>query len=307
VERLALALASGEADPTLRDEILNSEGVPGIVRMLSYLVPASVVLALTGLMAGMRLSKLQVAFMMAVSLLALGVRSVVYMDRQPIFMTALLIAAVVAERVRWTARRVIGAAVVVGIVGVAGLVLASMLAQVRGGELVEQNTILHYADLGVANAIMAMRTTTQFSLGGNSVWTPLSFVPRGIGLPDLPLPSTDSDWVWNPAANLLCHSYQDFGPLGFVTYALQGVVVGFVCNRRVRQPTSLTWASGYLWCIFGLLGTWTIPVMRGTEFWAAVLSTTFVSLAIDRRSRRLPFRGLALRSPSASLSTMVPE
>jgi peptidoglycan/LPS O-acetylase OafA/YrhL len=96
--------------------------------------------------------------------------------------------------------------------------------------------------------------------------------------------------VWNPAANLLCHTYQDFGPFGIVTYLLLGTAAGAVCARRVTHPASLTWAIAYLWCMLALLGIWTVPLTRGTEFWCALLAATTVAVLADRvgagRTRR---------------------
>lgn len=288
-ERLAVVLASGQSDPSLREEVIGSDTVPGIVRMLNYLVPAALVLSLAAWLARVPVTAAQRLLMFAASLGGLGVRSIVFMDRQPIFTGALLICAAALERVRWTKARVVAAAGTVAVLLAALLSLASVLAQLRGGEQVEQNTILHYADLGVANAILAMRTATTYSLGANSIWSALTFVPRGVGLGDLPLPYTDAEWVWNPAASLLCHSYQDFGAFGVFTYLLLGTVVGSVCRKRVAHPGSLVWAAAYLWCVLALLGIWTVPLTRGTEFWCAVLATSGVGYVVDRlRRRRAP-------------------
>lgn len=287
-ERLVLSLASGQSDASLRDEVIGSESVPGIVRMLNYLVPAAVVLTLAAWLARIRLSVAQRLLTLGISLGALGVRSLVFMDRQPIFTATLLICAAALERVRWTKARMIAAGGAAAVLVVGLLSLASVLGQLRGGEQVEQNTILHYADLGVANTILAMRTATRYSLGANSVWSALTFVPRGIGLGDLPLPYSDAAWVWNPASNMLCHSYQDFGPFGVAIYALLGTLAGFVCRRRAAAPNSLLWAAAYLWCVLALLGIWTIPLTRSTEFWCAVLATSVIGYAIDRWSMWRP-------------------
>lgn len=281
-ERLALVLAAGQTDPELRAQILGSDTIPGMVRMLNYLVPGALVLTLAAWLARVRLSAVQMLLMFGVALGALCVRSVVFMDRQPVFMAALLTSAAAIERVRWTKARVVAAAATIAVLLAGLLALASVLAQLRGGELLEQNTILHYADLGVANTIAAMRSETTYSLGVNSIWSVLTFVPRGIGLGDLPLPYSDAAWVWNPAANMLCYSYQDFGPFGVVTYLLLGTFAGFVCGKRVTNRDSLLWAAAYLWCVLALLGIWTVPLTRGTEFWSAVAVTTAVAYVVDR-------------------------
>jgi hypothetical protein len=306
-ERLVLVLAAGQSDPALREEVIGSESVPGVVRMLNYLVPAALVLSLAAWLARVRLSAVQRLGMFGVSLGALGVRSIVFMDRQPIFTAALLICAAGLERVRWTTARAVAAATTAATLAAGLLSLASVLARIRGGEQVEQNTILHYADLGVANSILAMRTATDYSLGANSVWSALTFVPRGIGLGNLPLPSSDAEWVWNPAANMLCHSYQDFGPFGVITYVLLGTVAGSVCRRRAAEPRSVLWAAGYLWCVLALLGIWTVPLTRGTEFWCAVLATSAVGFTLDRWRWRRPGGWLVTAPPPSEWRGAPPQ
>jgi hypothetical protein len=58
----------------------------------------------------------------------------------------------------------------------------------------------------------------------------------------------------------------------------------------VTHPASLTWAIAYLWCMLALLGIWTVPLTRGTEFWCALLAATTVAVLADRvgagRTRR---------------------
>ncbi len=306
-DRLVLVLAAGQSDPALREEVIGSESVPGVVRMLNYLVPAALVLTLAAWLARIRLGAFRRLFMFGLALGALGVRSVVFMDRQPIFTAVLLICAAGLERLRWTKARAVVAASTAAVLAAALLSLAAVLARLRGGEQVEQNTILHYADLGVANSILAMRTATEYSLGSSSVWSALTFVPRGVGLGDLPLPSSDAEWVWNPAANMLCHSYQDFGPLGVFTYVLLGTLAGWVCRRRVAEPRSLLWAAAYLWCVLALLGIWTVPLTRGTEFWCAVLATSVVGFALDRWRWRAPGGWLPLAAPRPDWRGATPQ
>jgi hypothetical protein len=158
-------------------------------------------------------------------------------------------------------------------------------AGLRGGVLLESNPVLLYADLGMANAALAVNTTTRFAIGFNSLFGMVSVVPRGLGFPDPKLPTSNQQFVWDPASNLLTHAYGDFGPFGFVTYLVWGAAIGWIWKRHRQRDESITWAVAYLWSILAVLVVWTQPLTRGPDFWAGAIITVLAARFIDRRVR----------------------
>jgi hypothetical protein len=208
------------------------------------------------------------------------------MDRIPTFAAGSLTMLVLAQRVRFRPRVILTYL----LVSVGMLVLVNRLAKeqagLRGGVLTESNPILLYADLGMANAALAVNTTTHFALGYNSLYGMISVVPRGLGLPEPNWPYSNQDYVWDKASNLLTHAYGDFGPFGFLTYLIWGAIIGWVWKRHKRNDDSIMWAVAYLWSILAVLVVWTQPLTRGPDFWAGTIVSLLAAWWIDRKLRR---------------------
>jgi hypothetical protein len=286
--RLIQLLLSGKSDADLRLEIIANESIPGIVRMLGYLVLGSLVLFLGAVLARHDAMKKWKGFwpLLLFLILAVIARGLVFMDRVPTFGAGALVLLVLAQRMHVRPRVILPYAVA----GLAMLFVVGGLARqqagLRGGVLTESNPVLLYADLGMANTALAIESTTKFSYGFNSLLMPLLFVPRGIGLGDVKGPVSNQAWVWDPASNLLAHAFTDFGPFGFITYLIWGAAVGFIWKRHVQKKGSITWAVAYLWSILAVLVIWTQPLTGGPDYWAAVIITIVAARSLDGITRR---------------------
>ena len=280
---LVKLLASGESDPELRLKVIDNERIPGMVRMLGYLVPGSLILFLGAVLARHEAVGRWIGFwpVLAFLIAAVVVRGLVFMDRVPTFGAGILTILVLAQRVRLKPRVLLPYIVLGGGMLVFVAVLARQQAGLRGGILLESNPILLYADLGVANTALAINTTTRFSYGFNSLLGPLLYIPRGLGFANVTAPASNNAFVWDPASDLLSHTYTDFGPFGFITYIIWGLVIGYVWKNHGRKEYSITWAVAYLWSTLALLVIWSQPLTGGPDFWAGVIITLFAARKLD--------------------------
>jgi hypothetical protein len=267
-------------DPSLRYEVIEAD-VPGLVRMFAYAVPGAGVVVFGALLARPRLFAQWPVYWALVGLVVLFIfaRGVVWMDRSPTIATLVIatvsIVSSVKLGVRWVA------------------VLASLAALLIGNFIIqgatrvsdsENSTIISYADMGMANASLAFRTTTLHGAGLESLATPLTFVPRGLGL-RATLDMSNRRSLPDPACNLLGYSYADFGVFGFATYCIWGALAGWTAARRRMAPASFLWANAYLWALFAILTIWTIPIVRGADFWTAAALSFLAGGATDRIGR----------------------
>ncbi|MHB8094354.1 MAG: hypothetical protein ACYDH0_05365, partial [Candidatus Aminicenantales bacterium] len=167
------------------------------------------------------------------------------------------------------------------------LYVARLQSVVRGRELLETVSILNYADLGMANASLALTTSSGLSLGMESLFTPVPVILRGLGLDRIAFPAGAREWIWNPAANLLTYAISDFGYFGLGTYLIWGAVAGWIVYQRRIRPQSLKWNVAYLWLIYAIATIWTIPISRGPDFWCGVAFSLLAAWVLDRKHEAL--------------------
>jgi oligosaccharide repeat unit polymerase len=281
--QLQTAILQYEDNPELRLQLLTAD-VPGIIRMLNYLIPSAIII-LFGIISSYKTVKTTskwFLFLFLFVLLGQLARSMIWMDRNSLLMIIVIGVISVFPRFLLTRSRLFFLAAFLLAVIVPILYVAKLQSTIRGDELLETISIFHYADLGVANASLASTTNSQFALGMESLFTAISTVPRGIGLDDIVFPISNREWIHNNAANLLTYSLGDFGYFGFLTYIIWGAVAGRVIYKKITNPESLTWNIAYLWLIYAIATIWTIPISRGPDYWCGVIFSMLVAWRLDK-------------------------
>jgi hypothetical protein len=270
-----------------------SDTVPGIVRMFGFWTISAYLMWLGVFLASPPwLNKRKAYFV----LLCLGLMVVYYFlvtqSRFPLVGSMAMTAFVAIYRYsisqRKNSARLGKNTIVLLVMAFIFFVIASAIIITRVSRAQELNPFLDYADLGVANTILSLRSATAWTFGFSTVLSPLGYVFKALGI-DL-LVATDAEWIGNPAACLLAYSYQDFGYFGFFVYGFMGLVAGWIRRKHLQYPDSVLWASVYLWLLVGLTTIWTVPLFRGPDFWAALLGIVFVVYIINRYQRRLLWR-----------------
>lgn len=282
---LLMAVIQNDSNVSLRLQLLSSE-VPGIIRMMNYLIPSAIII-LFGIVAAYERVKVTAGWFLCLFvfiLLAQILRGLIWMDRNSLFMIAVIGLLCISTRVEFKRNYLYILGWLFSGVMIPILYVANVQATIRGGELLDTITIFNYADLGMANASLALTSTSNASLGMESLFTPLATVPRGIGMGNIAFPSMDSEWIHNPAANLLTYTIYDFGYFGFISYLVWGSVAGWIFNKRKTHRTSLVWNVAFLWLIYAVATIWTVPVSRGPDYWCGVLFSIVISWRLDRLS-----------------------
>jgi oligosaccharide repeat unit polymerase len=285
VEDLIQSALIQEANPALRDSsggFIASENVPGIIRMFAHTtVGCLIFMYAIALVAPPWLRGWHGYWvLLLVSGLAILARSMIVLDRTPVIMTLAVGVFVVICRMRFTKIQMVATALGISLMLLIGVAFLNISYSIRVGTDDRYNQILEYADLGIANASLAYRTTSQVGWGTSTLMGPIRMIPRGLGINfEFPLP--DSVWTWNPASNLLCLSIREFWMFGFIIYLIYGAVMGRVMRGRRNHPESIFWGLAHLWGISILLSIWTQPTVDSPDLWIAILTTLAIARYID--------------------------
>ncbi len=288
MESLMRSVRLQEADPGLRESaegFIASERVPGVLRMFAYSIVGCLIFMLAIALANPPWARGWRAFRLLLLFSGLGIlaRSLIVLDRLPVLTALGLGVFVAAHRMRPTKARLLASGL-----GLLALLLVTFRFfnfsySVRVNPSDRYNQILENADLGIANASLAYRTTTHFGWGTSSLMGPILVVPRGLGI-KYEFPAADSEWIWNPASNLLCVSIREYWIFGFVIYLVYGAVCGRILRGRNDHPHSVLWGLAHLWSLYVLFSIWTQPIVASSDVWAAIILTLFVGRAVDKRS-----------------------
>ncbi len=280
-------IESGDVDIGLRESIIGNSNVPGIIGMFNYLIPGVMVFVIGILMVFPQLTENWKWYgpLFCIAMASVILRGIFIMDRYPsLIMIILLGFAITHSRMGSRYRLIFWSLILPAVIFL--VVILSIVQENLRGYMPDAslNPILDYADLGVANASLALRTTTTYSIGMHSIFGVLNTIPRGIGLYgfELPFPTPDNDWILNPAANLLAYSLIDFGFFGFLTYIVWGSTAGLVYRKHYQQPLSLAWSVAYLSMLFALCSIFTVPITGGPGFWCMSITTFLLARRIDK-------------------------
>jgi len=288
--------------------------MPGVVRMLHFWVLAALVLWLSLRIAWPWVCRNRESLFLAYLVLLASIvflRSVITGNRNPVLAVVVLVIYVFLVRgalprlsvgkPHVNRRPYLGAIVTSAALVFSSLVALDLITVVRLGPGRGISPVLEYLDLGVANTALAVSTTTRHSFGFASILSPLVFAARGLGW-QVQFPSSDREWILNPAGSLTTLSFADFGFWGALEYALLGVVVGYVHTRHLCNSHSVRWAASYLWALVALSTVWIVPLFAGPDYWAGVIGSVLGGSLLDTLHHR---RRHAQRYSSATAMTAV--
>lgn len=164
-----------------------------------------------------------------------------------------------------------------------GLLAFNALDRLRGAE--GYNTVLLYADLGVANLSLAMQTGQGLTYGFSTFLAPLHAVFRVLHIP-VSIPEFDTEYILTPPSNLLAYSYWDFGVLGFIDYMILGLVSAWVQIRLSLHPEKIIWRVAHLYVIYALATAFSVPIFSGHLYWAGLLASLVIARYLDTYAGR---------------------
>lgn len=321
---LTTSLNQGVSDRDLiygPEGISQSDSVPGIIRMFDFSTLAAFILLLAlGLSLPQLMYKHKKAYLALVVFAGITVfiRCIIGGTRTPIIIVILLTIYVFVVRAVFSQKNVarikkqaaggLSIHIVTVVLLIASFWIFSVVNTVRGINESGTNPILDYADLGVANTALAIRTATTYSYGFSTILSPFTFVDRALGW-QIQFPSSpDVAWISNPAGSLPTYSFLDFGFFGFIVYVLIGFVVALVRRYHIKNRSSVTFASAYLWSWVAFANIWTVPLFRGPNYWAGALGSVIGAIILDRlvRKKTTSERNKVQR-PSQRLTAVSPE
>lgn len=272
------------------DSFRFSATVPGMIRMLGFWTIGAYLMWLGVFLASPPWLKKRKAYFV---LLCLGLMVVYYFlitqSRFPLVGTAVMTAYVAIYRYSISPRIIrdnLGRSIItLLIMACICSIIVYSISITRASRTQELNPFFDYADLGVANTILSLRSASTWTFGFSTIFGPLNFVFRAFGI-NLSF-VTNAEWIGDPGSCLLAYSYQDFGYFGFVVYGFIGLLTSWIRRKRLHYPDSVLWASVYLWLLVGLTTIWTVPLFRGPDFWAALLGIFIIVYFTNRYQRRL--------------------
>jgi oligosaccharide repeat unit polymerase len=285
VEDLIQTALMQKSNPGLRESsggFMASENVPGIIRMFAHTTVGCLILMYAIALAAPPWFPGWHGYWILLLVCGLAIlgRSLIVLDRTPVIMALAAGVFVLVQRMRLTKRQIIATALGISFAVTVIVVFTNMSYSIRVNEDERYNQILEYADLGIANASLAYRTTSQLGWGTFTLMGPIQMVPRGLGI-NFEFPMPDSEWIWNTASNLLCVSIREFWMFGFIIYLVYGAVMGCIIRGRRSHPESIFWGLAHLWGVSVLLSIWTQPTIDSPDLWIAILMTLAIAKYLD--------------------------
>lgn len=288
LSRTTFLYATGTADAALKTSAEGSFGghLPGVIKMFGYLTSTAVVLWLAvGLKHRALLNTRRYVSVLLILCAAVACKSLLAMTRIELFCCLALAAYVYLITWRTPHARVsrsIWPILVLGGVFIGGLVVATAVTTARGVHAESKNGFLTYTDLGVANAWLSLQTTTNHTYGFSTFLFSARYMQQiGLWPRDWIIPEADSQWIWNPAPNLLGSSATDFGYAGGLIYLCYGLFLGFCSRKCFRTRTSVTSYYLYLGAIWGLCSIWMVPLIRAPDYWASYLGGAILIRGVE--------------------------
>lgn len=147
------------------------------------------------------------------------------------------------------------------------------------------NTILMYADLGVANLSVAFKTAEGMGYGTAVFLLPLKQIMAAFGFELTAWPQYTRDYILGNPANLLTYAYMDFGFFGFIDYMLLGFFSGWIMRQVRAYPASLTWRAASLYLLFALAGVFTVPIFLSAGYWLSFGASILLLAYVERYVR----------------------
>ncbi len=277
------------------DGYMRSESVPGALRLLGWFSNAAVISWLALSVTPWFVKRKKLFYIILAILAAINMlRSILGGDRNPALIVFVLI--VYDFWIRRKPDRRVGAItkgnsppiskhivniivfVVCIFIGIAAFDVLSILRGTQHGSQ-QYNTILMYADLGVANLSLAIDSARGMGYGTAVFLYPLTTITDTLRL-GIVWPQYSRDYILGSPANLLTYSYMDFGIFGFIDYMILGYLAGWIQLKAEINIYSAAWRAAQFYVLFALIGVFTVPIFISPGFWlsffTSVLALSFL-------------------------------
>ena len=132
-----------------------------------------------------------------------------------------------------------------------------------------KDVLAEYSSLGLANLSILFESNIDYTLGQNLSYA-ISFPLEYIGLADALFAPDKAPWVWNPARYLTAYAYQDFGSFCILFFFVFGFFTTIIHLKAwyKSNPYILIMLFALILCIATSI---VVPIFRGPEWWASLL------------------------------------
>ena len=270
----------GTVNPEIRSYMLKdreSGGLPGIIKMFSYLPLSALYMVLTYEIVKSKIDRKpkimsgktkRYVFFIFITIL---VRSIFVLDRAVLLSFLVIIvyyfvffATMNSKKFMFTLLKrpifYFGTLIV--------LVFSQWWSYVRQGVGI-LDTLKQYSSLGLANLSILFESDFDYTLG-RSVFAVVQFPLKYFGLKDIFPELTQENWVWNPAKYLTAYAYQDFGVFCIVFFFFLGIFTTLIHLKAWYKlnPYSITVLFAL---IIAIVSSIVVPLFRGAEWWVSLL------------------------------------
>jgi len=127
-----------------------------------------------------------------------------------------------------------------------------------------------YSSLGLANLSILFEKPFDYTWGTESVFHVIYFPLKYFGLTHILPAFREADWIWNPARYLTAYAYQDFGIFCIIFFILFGFLTTLVYLKALYKsnPYAIVILFPLIIVIAGSVG---VPAFRGPEWWVSLL------------------------------------
>ena len=250
----------------IKMEFSNS-GLPGFIKMWSY-TPLSIFFLTSSLLLFFDFSeprqKKSVMILCFVALFLSIVKTVFTMDRVTILgILIVLVVAFIFKKLK--------SSIVYGLF-VVMIFMVSFLTSVKMEDFSLLEFLCLYARLGLTNFELLLEYYNNWSLGLNTIFTPLTFVAKSLGIL-IEVPQSDKI-LWDNAQYFYGYLFMDFGYLSILFLILLGFL--FVKFQIAFNQGNKFAVTCFFAIIFTISTSPIIPIIRTVEIWLMVIMITFL-------------------------------
>jgi hypothetical protein len=248
-----------------RDEILNTDEVSGVIKMLNVL-PLSMFLLVKSLQTFLNFHKADYEHLKKLevwTLLLLILKTFFSLDRLSI------LAIIVSYSYQFINKKQLFS-FKAGISIIFFLFIGNMLSSNRLEGYNLFDFLILYFKSGLINFQLLMDTYDSYTLGFSTFLSPLRFVLDFFSIENITKP-IQYKWYWNPAQYFTSYLFMDFQYLSLLIYPLIGFLLKFIDNKKNNK--SFYYSAAYFLILFTICSFMVVPFIRGMEFWVAIIAT----------------------------------
>lgn len=130
--------------------------------------------------------------------------------------------------------------------------------------------LAEYSSLGLANLSILFEKAFDYTWGTESVFHVIYFPLNYFELTHILPVFREADWIWNPARYLTAYVYQDFGIFSIIFFILFGFLATFIYLKAFYKSNPYTIVTLFP-LIIVIAGSVGVPAFRGADWWVSLL------------------------------------